>query len=124
MRISDWRSDVCSSDLVVKYSTRADVRVPLHRQEPAMSAVLSESPTDAGIEVTARAEGQDALLTPLALAFLADLHRRFDARRRRLLAARREIGKHTSELQSLMRTSSAVFCLKKTKTLIESRYNC
>ena len=55
-----------------------------------MSAVLSESPTDAGIEVTARADGQDALLTPPALAFLADLHRLFDARRRRLLAARRE----------------------------------
>ncbi len=55
-----------------------------------MSAVLSESPADAGIEVAARAEGQDALLTPLALAFLADLHRRFESRRRQLLAARRE----------------------------------
>ncbi|HZW17731.1 MAG TPA: malate synthase A [Luteimonas sp.] len=55
-----------------------------------MSAVLSESPTDAGIEVIARAEGQDALLTPPALAFLAGLHARFDARRRQLLAARRE----------------------------------
>src|SRR3546814_8052867 len=106
MLISDWSSDVCSSDLncVVKYSTRADVRVPLHRQEPAMSAVLSESPTDAGIEVTARAEGQDALLTPPALAFLADLHRRFDARRRS--------EEHTSALQSLMRISYAVFCLQ------------
>src|SRR3546814_10626585 len=118
MRISDWRSDVCSSDLVVKYSTRADVRVPLHRQEPAMSAVLSESPTDAGIEVTARAEGQDALLTPLALAFLADLHRRFDARRRRLLRSE----EHTSALQLLMRISYAVFCLKKKTTTLPPTY--
>src|SRR5690606_26083476 len=55
-----------------------------------MSAVLSESPADAGIEVIARAEGRDALLTPPALAFLAGLHGRFDARRRQLLAARRE----------------------------------
>ncbi|WP_417471699.1 malate synthase A [Luteimonas mephitis] len=55
-----------------------------------MSAVLSQSQPDAGIEVSARAEGQDALLTPPALAFLADLHARFDARRRRLLAARVE----------------------------------
>ena len=55
-----------------------------------MSAVLSASPADAGIEVTARADGQDALLTPAALDFLADLHRRFEPRRRRLLAARRE----------------------------------
>ncbi|MFC3716374.1 malate synthase A [Luteimonas soli] len=55
-----------------------------------MSAVLSESTPDAGIEVIARAEGQDALLTPPALAFLAGLHGRFESRRRRLLAARRE----------------------------------
>src|SRR3546814_8912744 len=33
----------------------------------------------------------------------------------RLLQPREEIGKHTSELQSLMRISSAVFCLHKTK---------
>src|SRR3546814_7941296 len=114
MLISDWSSDVCSSDLncVVKYSTRADVRVPLHRQEPAMSAVLSESPTDAGIEVTARAEGQDALLTPLALAFLADLHRRFRSE------------EHTYELQSLMRISYAVFRLKKkNNTCTPHRHN-
>src|SRR5690606_11831616 len=55
-----------------------------------MSAVLSESSAAAGIEVIARADGQDALLTPDALAFLAGLHGRFEARRRRLLAARRE----------------------------------
>ncbi|HVI59670.1 MAG TPA: malate synthase A [Luteimonas sp.] len=54
-----------------------------------MSAVLSE-PSAGGIQLVASAEGQDALLTPAALAFLADLHRRFDDRRRRLLAARRE----------------------------------
>ncbi|MDN5782895.1 MAG: malate synthase A, partial [Luteimonas sp.] len=55
-----------------------------------MSAVLSTPPTSAGIEAIARAEGQDALLTPRALAFLADLQTRFDARRRRLLADRRQ----------------------------------
>ena len=55
-----------------------------------MSAVLRETPAGAGIEVTARAEGQDALLAPPALAFLADLHDRFESRRRRLLGARRE----------------------------------
>lgn len=33
---------------------------------------------------------QQAILDPQALAFLADLHRRFDGRRRELLAARRE----------------------------------
>src|SRR5687768_10913713 len=36
-----------------------------------------------------RLPGQDELLTPAALAFLAGLHRRFEAERRDLLAARR-----------------------------------
>src|SRR3546814_1417616 len=39
---------------------------------------------------------------------------RFDRRRRRLRRIRSE--EHTSELQSLMRISYAVFCLKKKKT--------
>ncbi|HEU0305720.1 MAG TPA: malate synthase A [Lysobacter sp.] len=41
-------------------------------------------------EVTATAPGQDALLTPAALAFLAGLHRRFEATRQACLAARRD----------------------------------
>ncbi len=57
-----------------------------------MSAVFSESPSAAaGVEIRAGAGGRGALLlTPPALAFLADLQRRFDARRLGLLAARRE----------------------------------
>src|SRR3546814_5996084 len=41
------------------------------------------------------------------------------ARRRALCGARSE--EHTSELQSLMRTSYAVFCLKKKNTPIQKR---
>ena len=59
-----------------------------------MSAVLkpqAETPeTLAGIEVVGRVDGQDALLTPAALAFLAGLHRRFEAGRQARLAARVE----------------------------------
>jgi len=55
-----------------------------------MSAVLKESSPDGTIEVSATAEGQDALLTPSALDFLAGLHRRFEPRRQQLLAARRD----------------------------------
>ncbi|WP_242108674.1 malate synthase A [Luteimonas aquatica] len=54
-----------------------------------MSAVLKQA-LPGGIEITARAEGQDALLTPEALRLLAGLHRRFEGRRQALLAARRE----------------------------------
>ncbi len=59
-----------------------------------MSAVLkphAETPeTLAGIEVVGRVDGQEALLTPAALAFLAGLHRRFEGERQARLAARVE----------------------------------
>ncbi|RDZ26776.1 malate synthase A [Lysobacter silvisoli] len=62
-----------------------------------MSAVIaqrqdlsSQPGPDGGIEVLARLPGQEQLLTPAALAFLADLHRRFEPARQARLAARRE----------------------------------
>ena len=56
-----------------------------------MSAVLQEVPkpgTESGIEVTQALPGQEQLLTPAALAFLASLHRRFDGERQTRLSAR------------------------------------
>lgn len=52
-----------------------------------MSAV-PRSPAAPALELSARAEGQDAILPPPALDLLADLHHRFDGRRRALLEAR------------------------------------
>ena len=47
-------------------------------------------PVETGLEFSGRpVPGQADLLTPPALAFLGELHRRFDAERRALLAARR-----------------------------------
>ena len=43
-----------------------------------------------GVEVSAHVAGQDGLLTPPALAFLAGLHRRFEPARQARLTARRE----------------------------------
>lgn len=55
-----------------------------------MSAVMIQAGAPApGTQVTAQAGGQDALLTPAALAFLADLHCRFEPERQRRLQARR-----------------------------------
>ena len=51
-----------------------------------MSAVL-ETPV-AGLEVTRSLPGQESLLTPPALAFLAGLHRRFESSRQQRLADR------------------------------------
>ena len=52
-------------------------------------AVVFERVADPRIELRAEAPGQAALLTPAALDFLAELHLRFEAGRRQLLAARR-----------------------------------
>ena len=54
-----------------------------------MSAVLKETGEAQGIEVIARATGQDAILTPAALTFLAGLHRRFEGKRQHRLQARK-----------------------------------
>ena len=53
-----------------------------------MSAVLKPHAEAPGIEVTGRVPGQDALLTPEALAFLTRLHRCFEPQRQLRLAAR------------------------------------
>ena len=54
-------------------------------------AVPQERLADLPVRIQGRTgPGHDAVLTPDALAFLADLHRRFQARRLALLAARRE----------------------------------
>jgi malate synthase len=58
-------------------------RLPASPSAPSASAL-------AGVELTGRHPLQDTLLPPQALAFLADLHRRFEAPRQARLAARRE----------------------------------
>src|SRR3546814_4636248 len=114
MRISDWSSDVCSSDLAR--------RVQLHRR-PGQQGVdeAGEHRADAGGEVVAEAEGW-VLVHVGALGEL-ELHG-VDAVRGTPMAAgdvaalEAAVGgvrseEHTSELQSLMRITYAVFCLKK-----------
>ncbi|MEA2428880.1 MAG: malate synthase, partial [Thermoleophilaceae bacterium] len=46
--------------------------------------------TVSGVEITGPTEGYEDVLTEGAMAFLAELHRRFDGRRRELLQAREE----------------------------------
>src|SRR3546814_9309614 len=102
VRISDWSSDVCSSDL------EADVAGAPHVGAAAELGRLGLAATR-GI---AAAHRQHAHLVAVLLAEegeRAGLDRLF----RRHEAGRSE--EHTSELQSLMRISYAVFCLK-TKT--------
>src|SRR3546814_7581753 len=94
MRISDWSSDVCSSDL-------------FFQKHPELVGngrrfFLKHGPYSI---LLARFLGPLRAVTP-SLAAASGM--------RFWLFARSE--EHTSELQSLMRISYAVFCLKKKKT--------
>src|SRR3546814_2555275 len=99
MRISDWSSDVCSSDLLNDFMSGpqggeaafAFIRAIANFGKPAVAAVQGLA---VGVGTT--------MLFHCDLVYAAP-----DAR----FTMRSE--EHTSELQSLMRISYAVFCLKK-----------
>src|SRR3546814_5585400 len=104
MRISDWSSDVCSSDLVLhgyrgkgfKYPA-VDMQPFPWRQKAGRGLFHAKHPSCYGGR-------RDRRGLPIP-AWPAD--------------DRSE--EHTSELQSLMRNSYAVFCLKKKKNTIKTR---
>src|SRR3546814_7923805 len=100
MRISDWSSDVCSSDLAHQLAQLADGEVLAVAFAPAdLPAILS------GVVAVAQR----------GVHLLVDLDELGSARDRQPdgLEDRGRSEEHTSELQSLMRISYAVFCLKK-----------
>src|SRR3546814_7644035 len=113
MRISDWSSDVCSSDLIQPY--------PGNTVAPRSSAIASNVARKASrrqLAARQRACGcgrgaRSARSDPGCTAFAAQSGLATRVARCGCTDARSE--EHTSELQSLMRNSSAVFCLKKKK---------
>src|SRR3546814_2706187 len=130
MRISDWSSDVCSSDL------KELVARALHRESPrarrpfvalntaAIPAELLESElfgheagafTGATKRHVGRFEQADG--GTLFLDEIGDMPLALQTRLLRVLRSE----EHTSELQSLMRISYAVFCLKKKKQKTQQR---
>src|SRR3546814_4823362 len=102
MRISDWSSDVCSSDLC-----------------PHEPVVLHDN----ALVDAARCVAQHDVLSTFAAREIPGgknvdpRHLQLGGRDRALITAGGARGQrseeHTSELQSLMRISYAVFCLKK-----------
>src|SRR3546814_7613610 len=132
MRISDWSSDVCSSDL--------DRTKPLHPGEDETAVFFGAE--IAGIDKRGRARiwaGETDRAAALRAQLIGRCH---EARIRRqpgshaigaeqqqiglgigaaLRAVRARSEEHTSELQSLMRSSYAVFCLKKKKNTPKDR---
>src|SRR3546814_2882713 len=123
MRISDWSSDVCSSDLFLNFAFDArDLITVWLVGHPSLAQTLERAPYAAlhsRIQVQVKLKpvvererfaafiqhGLKAAGCPHTL--LADSGIEL------LRQARSE--EHTSELQSLMRISYAVFCLKKKK---------
>src|SRR3546814_2752067 len=113
MRISDWSSDVCSSDLTPQpLSFRlpaAELAAIVALGKP--SVVVGDRPAAEGVPVTSvdkiAAAGNDGADLPDAVAAVAKAPTSGGS------TGRSE--EHTSELQSLMRISYAVLCLKTTK---------
>src|SRR3546814_7896384 len=113
MRISDWSSDVCSSDLDAEGAGFDAVRA---RTEAEWRKALG------ALEIEAPAPMRTNLYTALYHSLLApsvwsDVDGRYRGPDDAVHAAKdftfRRSEEHTSELQSLMRISYAVFCLKK-----------
>src|SRR3546814_7715724 len=103
MRISDWSSDVCSSDLVARPLRRAVRGALLHRGRACEGVKAAVHPRRHLCQALRRQRG-----------FLEGGRHRVQAGR--VPERHRRSEEHTSELQSLMRISYAVFCLKKKKT--------
>src|SRR3546814_5470470 len=115
MRISDWSSDVCSSDL-------------FHSAELPLRHAMGDEPVVknlAGLLMDGEAAGAWSIMDPLYVAVIM-FHGLHGAVDEAIVAENvdKPIGpmiadlyirseEHTSELQSLMRISYAVFCLKK-----------
>src|SRR3546814_7925097 len=114
MRISDWSSYVFSSDLL---ALRRFVGLPLRHCLLAIVIVLVLTvvlPLAFGFSVSTYGV---ALLAMLGVGGFLHFGRRHPAGPGILVAAGVRSEEHTSELQSLMRISYAVFCLKKQKQL-------
>src|SRR3546814_6055665 len=121
MRISDWSSDVCSSDL--RFSEDIDFKLALSAEFEAMSpgqrrTVLSDLKkgladawSKAGFVITGTKAGSGNGFIQIDMDYptVLDGH---DALRPHIQRSE----EHTSELQSLMRNSYAVLCLKKKTT--------
>src|SRR3546814_5677974 len=109
MRISDWSSDVCSSDLGLAHlAPLADLFV--HDGARFACAVLGQLRAVRDPQHRAGLHQVDVALDEGV--GVGPQQRQHDLVER--MAIRSE--EHTSELQSLMRISYAVFCLKKKKT--------
>src|SRR3546814_7471644 len=115
MRISDWSSDVCSSDLDLKgvghslacNGTQSPLHLPVLASHRAVQPYSRCSILGSFAHWSARAAAK-IRPSPIRAAESHSFSRSHHIPRS---------DEHTSELQSLMRISYPVFCLKKQKKL-------
>src|SRR3546814_3802695 len=114
MRISDWSSDVCSSDLAGEHADLSadDDGQSIHLVHPKTPA--PGRPIDLKREIETIELEQIHVALDLADSIISEAARLLSLKRTTLIEKMRS-EEHTSELQSLMRISYAVFCLKKQK---------
>src|SRR3546814_6740603 len=126
MRISDWSSDVCSSDLAKQYSKGDVVKVKVLDVDVDKERVslgikqLGEDPFAGSTEKLKKGDvvtctvhqvtdnGIEVQIGDGAIGFI----RKSELSRDRSEQQQSRSEEHTSELQSLMRITYAVFCLK------------
>src|SRR3546814_1018127 len=138
MRISDWSSDVCSSDLLGRDFHRRKRKAVVHRlhmlkrKQPRLIKRIKRRPADEHTRKLACAhqrlqhqhkakhQNQPALYRSRGKTIqpgqrLPQPQSKYGGMRRHAQTLVHRSEEHTSELQSLMRISYAVFCLKKKK---------
>src|SRR3546814_4248422 len=103
MRISDWSSDVCSSDLLIERFEHVGDEARGAAPQPAAFGRGGEELADRRRDIDAAHPSRDDRGS-----------QEIGTQERGERGADRS-EEHTSELQSLMRISYAVFCLKKKK---------
>src|SRR3546814_3979466 len=113
MRISDWSSDVCSSDL---YPGRRHCKLAaavefIHTATLLHDDVVDGSDLRRGRKTANLIWGNSASVLVGDFLFARSFELMVEDGSLKVLKIRSE--EHTSELQSLMRISYAVFCLKK-----------
>src|SRR3546814_6194748 len=119
MRISDWSSDVCSSDLPTALA-RASDGIELYGSGSSWARIDPRTPAIASVAASRQSDhsspaGVIAFATSSMIASFSVNATRITASITRAILKLPRSEEHTSELQSLMRISYAVFCLKKKK---------
>src|SRR3546814_4018081 len=114
MRISDWSSDVCSSDLDCGAHTVPYIEVRNPSAQIEHEATTSKISDDRLFYAMSRGLSAEDAVALIVNGFcrevLQQLPMEFAVEAQKLLGRSEE---HTSELQSLMSISYAVLCLKK-----------